>query len=119
MNNYQISNDHTAHVTVDDAKAYAEQNIGWNYHAYIYKCAGEIVLMWHHEDRYVHSYMPFNSQILWHGKVEYNGNEKTISWERRGNNNQDDFDVIADVLGSDIANALKDLGALDMDIKDE
>lgn len=89
--------------TEDEARAFAaaEPFKGWD-HVFIYKLGDKFGSLWHHEDKYITSFLPDRAVVRWHGERKYAADYKSvyIEWEQRsGNYNQNDHDLLIDSLG--------------------
>lgn len=97
--------------TVDEAKAYAEGGAHLEgegrglYHVFVYCLDKQFGVLWHSEDKYIHSYVPFGAVVCWHGDKNRDETKPDewawlIAWESRDSNfNQNDHDVLVDVMG--------------------
>lgn len=105
--------DHMKFESAESAKTYAESNRQLGYaHCYVYQFKGEYFLMWHHENRYVDSYMPHGAKIVWHGEIEWGfaPGDWSIKWESRSSNHSaEDLDMLSGALGEDVARYLLNL----------
>lgn len=103
--------------TEPEALAVAENGVSHDglgrYHVFVYKLGERFGVLWHTEDRYIFSFVPFGAVVHWHGTKELDESKVPewregdpwpwrIIWERReGNFNQNDHDLFVDVMGKE------------------
>jgi len=86
--------------TIDEAVQAIEATLNnrkareWRSHGYVYALNGEFGTMFHNEDKYLFSFIPFGAKLKLHATFVGYEPDETVTWEQRGTHSQEDVDVL-------------------------